>query len=322
MNKSINITTDTLFDLSAYLKEKRAILDDYLKKVIQELNPENELAKAIEHSLMAGGKRLRPILAMAAAQATGKDFRLALPAACSIEMIHTYSLIHDDLPAMDNDDLRRGIPTCHKAFSEATAILAGDALLTHAFTILTHNPRAMFDPCPNDEILFKLVAMISRAAGAHGMVEGQMMDMQATGFLDQHNQSKVNIDNCLAHLKKLHELKTGKMIVVSVESGALSAGADPDQIERLAKYAGKVGLAFQVADDILNVEGDPYVMGKAAGSDAMNNKMTFPALLGLEPSRTFARNLIQEALEPLNTFNEKDILPLKAIAGYIVDRKR
>ncbi len=388
----------TAFDLSSYLKEKRHILDGYLEKILQQLNPGHplELLQAMGHSLMAGGKRLRPVLAMASAEACGGDPRLALPAACAIEMIHTYSLIHDDLPAMDNDELRRGVPTCHKAFTEATAILAGDALLTHAFTLLTDaRALALFKPCPDKAVLFDLVARISHAAGPYGMVEGQMMDMQAEGRLgdaseiifpnapsqdmemsrlgevngvemtgneerralytqpqpqdlysghvrppdttkhertrtadrelfhikDQDQDQGKRFGERLVHLETLHRLKTGRMIMVSVESGALSVEATKAQINHLVKYAENIGLAFQVADDILNVEGDPAIMGKAAGSDALSDKMTYPALMGLDASKKFARQLINDAKAALAPFGD-NALPLMAIANYILDRKR
>lgn len=354
-SKSLNPPQSIEFDLSHYLTHKRDILDGYLKKIIQGLDRNRELIRAMEHSLMAGGKRLRPVLAMAAAEAVGGDFRLALPAACAIEMIHTYSLVHDDLPGMDNDDLRRGMPTCHKAFSEATAILAGDALLTHAFSLLT-NPWTLFDPYPDKTVLFDLVSMISRAAGANGMVEGQMMDMLAPSLFNENQGRNASCPICprdieqqvhgveseqpltqqstvlqsqdkgqsiapLDYLTTLHELKTGRMIMVSVEAGAVSAGAAPEQIALLSGYSGKIGLAFQVTDDILNVEGDPEIMGKAAGSDELNDKMTFPALLGLDASKQYARQLIQEALEQLDSFHEK-AMPLRAIAQYILERNR
>lgn len=342
------------FDLFSYLKEKRLLLDGYLEKILQQLNFGSaanhgtksrignpvELVQAMKHSLMAGGKRLRPVLAMASAEACGGDSLLALPAACAIEMIHTYSLIHDDLPAMDDDDLRRGLPTCHRAFSEATAILAGDALLTHAFTVLT-DPEALtiFPACPDKSILFDLVTKISHAAGPYGMVQGQMMDMQAEGVTEQDQWKKkifqepysgkiedeIQTDgptiDPLTHLEQLHRMKTGRMIVVSVESGAISVGADKEEIHSLVGYAEKIGLAFQVTDDILNVEGDPDVMGKAAGSDASNDKMTYPALMGLDASKAFARQLLLDAKQRLEPFGEK-ALPLHAIADYILERKR
>ncbi len=297
------------FNLSQYLTEKQALVNQYLQLILLQYDKRLELIMAMDHSLMAGGKRLRPILSMAAAQACGKNFLIALPACCAIEMIHTYSLIHDDLPAMDNDDLRRGLPTCHKKFSEATAILAGDALLTHAFNVIS-NPKPVFDIYPDDQTRIKLISKISRAAGIQGMVEGQMMDMQS--FQPEQN-------NELSHLKKIHALKTGKMITVSVETGALSAGSDAGTIDKLIAYAENIGLAFQVMDDILNIEGDPQIMGKAAGSDTLNEKMTFPAVLGIDESKKYAKNLIDKAIEAIWEFDAK-ATPLRQIANYIINR--
>jgi geranylgeranyl diphosphate synthase type II len=297
------------FNLRQYLDTKRDLLNKYLLLILHQFDFNRELIRAMDHSLMAGGKRLRPILAMAAAKACGKDFLYALPACCSIEMIHTYSLIHDDLPAMDDDDLRRGLPTCHKEFSEATAILAGDALLTHAFNVLAC-PGSVFEKYPDAPTRIELIAMISQAAGIHGMVEGQMMDMQS--FSTKENDS-------LSHLKKIHALKTGQMITVSVQAGAVSVGADPAIIEKLTIYADNVGLAFQVVDDILNIEGDPQIMGKAAGSDVLNDKMTFPGIIGLDKSKKYAKKLIDTAKEAISQFDEK-ATPLRAIANYIINR--
>lgn len=306
----------------------------------------------MRHSLMAGGKRLRPILAMASAEAVGGDFRLTLPAACAIEMIHTYSLIHDDLPAMDNDDLRRGVPTCHKAFSEATAILAGDALLTHAFKILSKpdkillsvssiSQQPIFELLPDKATLLELVSIISDAAGVDGMVEGQMMDMSSASFTNNAlpSSNSLNLQSeKMDYLQRLHNLKTGRMIIASVQAGAVSAGVDADSeiMKILTRYAENIGLAFQVTDDILNVEGDPAIMGKAVGSDELNDKLTFPALLGLDESKQFALQLVADAVESLellpkvlqqNTalpfnFELHSVLPLKAVAEYILKRKK
>ena len=297
------------FNLKQYLTEKQELVNRFLNLILQQFNQKHELVMAMDHSLMAGGKRLRPVLSIAAAQACGKNFLIALPACCAIEMIHTYSLIHDDLPAMDNDDLRRGLPTCHKRFCEATAILAGDALLTHAFNIISQ-PEQVFKIYPDSQTRIKLISKISQAAGIQGMVQGQMLDMQS--FQPEQN-------NDLDHLNKIHALKTGKMITVSVEAGALSAGADPETIEKLIVYADKIGLAFQVVDDILNIEGDPEIMGKAVGSDALNEKMTFPAVIGLDESKKYAKKLIDDAIEAISKFDET-ATPLRAIAGYIINR--
>ncbi len=307
---------DPVFNLKTFLAEHQALVNAHLEKILQALDSDRELVRAMTHSLMAGGKRLRPVLALASARACGKDIALALPAACALEMIHTYSLIHDDLPAMDDDDLRRGKPTCHKKFGEATAILAGDALLTHAFTILAR-PHDLFDPVPEPENLLDLIAVISRAAGVNGMVEGQMLDMQSA----QANKDKGNKPHLLDHLKNIHTLKTGQMILASVVSGAVSVNA-PDRLRLpLEMYASHVGLAFQVMDDILNVQGDPEIMGKAAGSDMMKDKLTFPAVMGLDQSRAYAKKLTDQAKDALERF-DGNADPLRAIAGYVINRDR
>ncbi|WP_300457565.1 farnesyl diphosphate synthase [Desulfobacula sp.] len=297
------------FNLRQYLDEKQSLIQQYLERILQPYDQQRELIMAMGHSLMAKGKRLRPILSMAAAQACGKDFLPALPACCAIEMIHTYSLIHDDLPAMDDDDLRRGIPTCHKQFSETTAILAGDALLTHAFNVISQ-PEPFFDIYPDDTTRLQLIARISNAAGIQGMVEGQILDMQSYQ-LEQNDR--------FSHLKKIHALKTGKLITVSVEAGAISVGADPETIVKLVYYADQIGLAFQVVDDILNIEGNPEIMGKSAGSDVINDKMTFPAIIGLAASKKYAKQLIENAIDVISSFDET-ATPLRAIATYIINR--
>lgn len=299
-----------IFNLKHYITEQQKLINKYLGIILHQFDKKRELIMAMEHSLMAGGKRLRPILSLAAAEICNENFSmLALPACCAIEMIHTYSLIHDDLPAMDNDDLRRGLPTCHKQFSEATAILAGDALLTHAFQIISQ-PEVIFETYPDIEIRMQLVSKISQAAGIMGMIEGQVLDMQPQVF---------ESGDSLTHLKNMHSLKTGKMITVSIESGAISVGADLADIGHLMDFGDKIGLAFQVVDDILNVEGDPDRMGKSKGSDIVNKKITFPSIIGIDASRKFAKDLMDEAIESLSSFGEKST-PLKAIATYVINR--
>jgi geranylgeranyl diphosphate synthase type II len=256
---------------------------------------------------MAGGKRIRPVLCVAAAEAVGGKPQAVLPAACALEMVHTYSLIHDDLPAMDNDDLRRGKPTCHVAFDEATAILAGDALLTLAFEVLS---SVQFTGENQASGWLKVIHIISTAAGYRGMIRGQMLDMAAEG---QH----LTVDE----LKSMHALKTGALIEASLLCGALLADARKRQMEILKTYARNIGLAFQVTDDILNVEGNPKIMGKAVGTDELREKSTYPALLGLETSRQFAKNLVGEALQALEVF-DKEADPLRGLATYIIERKR
>lgn len=311
------------FDLTAYLKANKVLVEESLKKILSQLDPSRELVQAMGHSLLAGGKRLRPVLGLAAAKACGGNPLTALPACCAIEMIHTYSLVHDDLPAMDDDDLRRGVPTCHKKFSEATAILAGDGLLTHAFYVLTR-PEAVFEFYPEKSILLEILARICLAAGVNGMVEGQMLDMQApmesTLIVNNIGNKQDLLDHLkLEHLTKIHSLKTGRMISVSVEAGALSTGADSQALASLNRYAENIGLAFQVMDDILNVEGDPDIMGKAIGSDALHDKMTFPSIIGLEESKAYARQLVETSLTAISKF-DKRADPLRAIANYIINR--
>jgi geranylgeranyl diphosphate synthase type II len=218
-------------------------------------------------------------------------------------MIHTYSLIHDDLPAMDDDDLRRGQPTCHIQFDEATAILAGDALLTLAFEIMAGIA------CENT-MGAAAMKKISRASGYQGMIEGQMRDIDSEG---------IALD--LPALKQMHQLKTGALIEAAVVSGAMLGGGSPDQIDALSDYAGNIGLAFQVTDDILNVEGDPDFMGKAVGTDSRRKKSTYPGLLGLDRSKAFAGELITQALQALSLFDNK-AEPLSALAQYVIERQR
>ena len=296
-----------MFDLNAYLAEKVERLNAALESILKTSEPPDRLLQAMAYSLMAGGKRFRSVLCVAAAEALGGRLEDVLPAACALEMIHTYSLIHDDLPAMDNDAMRRGQPTCHKAFDEATAILAGDALLTLAFQTLSSVESN------NEEQAVKwlrVIQLISQAAGYCGMIQGQMLDMDSEG-------SRLTLNE----LKSMHRLKTGALIEVSLRCGAELVGVNFSQIQALESYARHIGLAFQVTDDILNVEGDPAIMGKAVGTDKLRHKSTYPSLLGLRESKTFAAELIENALQALESFDQK-AEPLRAIARYIVDRKK
>ena len=298
-----------MFELTSYLNSKRRKINSYLVKCIQTVPEPGRLVDAMQYSLMAGGKRLRPILCLASAEAVGSQSANALPAACALEMIHTYSLIHDDLPTMDNDDLRRGKPTCHVQFDEATAILAGDALLTMAFQVLSGVETANKDACYARAWL-KIIQRISRAAGCWGMVEGQMRDISA----ENNRLSR-------SELERLHTLKTGALIEAAVYSGAILGNGTSEQIERLEAYAGYIGLAFQVKDDILNVEGDPDHLGKSVGTDELLQKSTYPSIMGLKESRAFAIKLIDKAMIALEPFDNRSD-PLRAIALYIIERKR
>jgi geranylgeranyl diphosphate synthase type II len=292
-----------MFDLSVYIKTKNQQINVALEEILHDSQPSEPIVEAMKYSLMAGGKRIRPVLCLAAAEAVGGKSQAVLPAACALEMVHTYSLIHDDLPAMDDDDLRRGKPTCHVAFDEATAILAGDALLTLAFEVLS---SVQFTGENQASGWLKIIHIISTAAGYQGMIRGQMLDMASEG---QH----LTVDE----LKSMHALKTGALIEASLLCGALLADARKRQVEILKTYARNIGLAFQVTDDILNVEGNPKIMGKAVGTDKLREKSTYPALLGLETSRQFAENLVNEALQALEVFDKKAD-PLRALATNII----
>ena len=296
-----------MFDLNAYFAEKIERINVALESILITSERPDRLLEAMTYSLMAGGKRFRSVLCVAAAEAVGGDLEDVLPAACALEMVHTYSLIHDDLPAMDDDDLRRGQATCHKAFDEATAILAGDALLTLAFQTLSSIATGRDQQAVK---WLRVIQLISHAAGYCGMIQGQMLDIASEG-----SQLKLN------ELKSMHRLKTGALIEVSLRCGAELVDANSSQIQLLESYAQYIGLAFQVTDDILNVEGDPAIMGKAVGTDKLRQKSTYPSLLGLEESKTFARKLIDNALQALGSFDQR-AEPLRAIAQYIIDRKK
>jgi len=254
------------------------------------------LREAIEYSLFAGGKRLRPALALTAAEVISGDDTVALPAACALEMIHTYSLIHDDLPAMDNDDLRRGKPTSHKVYGEAVAILAGDALLTMAFDVAAQTENA------------QVVRELASAAGVAGMVGGQLLDLEG-------ENKRLGLED----LRQLHAAKTGALIRVSVRVGAMLGKAAPDQLEALTRFGEHIGLAFQIADDILDVVGEEEALGKPIGSDAAKKKCTYPALLGLDESRRFGEEAVASAIDALQPFGpEAD--PFRELARFMVER--
>lgn len=299
--------TDETFDLKAYLEQKRCIINKRLEAILDCTQIDSTLCRAMIHSLMGSGKRFRPVLCLAAAESVDRVTDTVIQAGCAIEMIHTYSLIHDDLPAMDDDELRRGRPTCHVAFDEATAILAGDALLTLAFECLADCGQNRDTDAAR---ILRVIRIISGAAGWRGMIEGQMRDISAEGQGLE-----------IASLKEMHSLKTGALIKASVLSGALLAGANESQVFALQTYAENTGLAFQVTDDILNVRGDPQKMGKASGTDSARGKSTYPALMGLEQAEKYGRNLVNNALQALSIFGNK-AEPLAALAAYIIERDK
>jgi geranylgeranyl diphosphate synthase type II len=295
-------------DLKSYLKKMQELVDESLEKYLpQQDELPSSIHTSMRYSVFAGGKRVRPILLLAACETVGGDMRKALPAACAMEMIHTYSLIHDDLPAMDNDDFRRGNPTNHKVFGEATAILAGDALLTEAFILLS-NPRYTegLDPAG----LLQVIQEIAVCSGSRGMIGGQVVDMESEG--------KKDID--LATVLYIHTHKTGALIKASVKSGALLGDAGGNELDAITRYAEAIGLAFQIADDILDIEGTTEQIGKDAGSDQARGKATYPAVMGLAESKRRAEELVDVAIEALSCFDEKAD-PLREIANYIVKRK-
>ena len=293
-------------DLKSYLDHRVNQVDKALDAVLpKESTLPAGLHQAMRYSIFAGGKRIRPVLMIAACEAVGGDPGRVMPAACAMEMIHTYSLIHDDLPAMDDDDFRRGRPTNHKVFGEATAILAGDALLTEAFILLS-NPDACrgIDP----EIIRRVIHTIARCAGSLGMVGGQVVDMESEGK---------TID--FPTLEYIHTHKTGALILAAIQAGALIGGANDAAFDSLTRYGEAAGLAFQVADDILDVVGDQAQLGKDVGSDQARGKATYVSLLGVEEARRRARELKDLAISALDPFGER-AEPLRSIANYIVDR--
>ena len=292
--------------LKAYLEDRQKIVDEALQHYLpSEDNVPAEIYKAVRYSVFNGGKRIRPILCMAAAEAVGGDLGPAIPVACALELIHSYSLIHDDLPAMDDDDFRRGKPTCHKVFGEDIAILAGDALLTEAFVLLSHMEKTKL---PADRRL-AVIQEIAQAAGIEGMVGGQALDVLSV-------KSAASQETLL----EIHRRKTGAMIVAAVKTGAIIFNAGKDKIQALAEYGINVGLAFQIADDILNVEGDRKLMGKETGSDAAHHKLTYPSLLGLDASKEKLARYVERAIDALSCFGER-ALPLNVIARYIKERR-
>ncbi|TDI99311.1 MAG: polyprenyl synthetase family protein [Candidatus Dadabacteria bacterium] len=294
------------FNIKSYLASKRELVDRKLDSLLK-YSPKNTspLEESIRYSALSGGKRLRPILMIASNEAFGGKEEMVLPIACAIEMIHTYSLIHDDLPCMDDDSLRRGIATNHNVYGEAVAVLAGDALLTDAFNIMV---REGLSSGLRPKILTEVVGDISHAAGSKGMIKGQSIDLAL-------ERTK---DISVGQVEKMHSLKTGALIEVSVTVGAKIGGANDKQIKKLITYAKALGLAFQIVDDILDIEGGKGI-GKEVGADARNKKTTYPELVGLKRSKRKAQELTKKAFKALKDFDDK-ATPLREIALYLADR--
>jgi geranylgeranyl diphosphate synthase type II len=294
-------------DFKAYLNEKRAVVEEALEGIFPAPEgPAADIVSAMGYSLFAGGKRLRPILCIAGAEAAGGEAKDVLPVACAIELIHTYSLIHDDLPVMDDDDMRRGKPTNHKVFGEAVALLAGDGLLTKAFHVMTSSD---FVNRVRPNALLAVIGLIAQAAGYEGMVGGQVVDIQSEGK---------EVDPSIVQF--IHTRKTAALISASVVSGAILADAAEDQVKALTSYGQNIGLAFQVSDDILDIEGDSRELGKNVGSDTRQEKITYPAVVGLNRSKEIQKELVERAIESLAPFDQR-AEPLRHIAKYIIVRK-
>lgn len=292
--------------LEDYLRQQRQRIEVVLDQLLP--TPDSyppQLIEAMRYSVFAGGKRLRPILTLAATEAVGGDPELVLPAAGALEYIHTYSMIHDDLPAMDDDDYRRGKLTNHKVYGEAMAILAGDALLTYAFEVLSSPPLTERFPAA---LLQQVSYRVARASGSAGMIGGQVMDIASEG-------RQVSLET----LEYIHRHKTAALIAVAVTMGGLLGGGTPEQVQALETYGHNIGWAFQIADDLLDVEGDMATLGKQVGRDAELAKVTYPALLGIEASRQRAQALMQQGIAALADFDWR-AERLRQIAAYVVSR--
>ncbi|MEA5569531.1 geranylgeranyl diphosphate synthase CrtE [Calothrix sp. UHCC 0171] len=296
---------ESKFDLISYLKTRQALCETALDKAVPMQYPE-KIYEAMRYSLLAGGKRLRPILCIATCEMMGGTIEMSMPTACALEMIHTMSLIHDDLPAMDNDDYRRGKLTNHKVYGEDIAILAGDGLLAYAFEhVVTHTENV-----PPERIL-QVISRLGRATGAAGLVGGQVVDLECEG----------KTDTPLETLNFIHNHKTAALLEACVVCGGFVAGASTEDIQRLSCYSQNIGLAFQIIDDILDITATQEQLGKTAGKDLKAKKVTYPSLWGLEESRQKADQLIEAACAELQPYGEK-AQPLIALAHFITNRDR
>jgi geranylgeranyl diphosphate synthase type II len=294
---------ESSFDLSTYLAKRKEAIEVALDSAVPVIYPE-KIYEAMRYSLLAGGKRLRPILCLASCELVGGTTSMAMPTACALEMIHTMSLIHDDLPAMDNDDYRRGKLTNHKVYGEDIAILAGDGLLTYAFEFIATKTENV----PPQQVL-QTIAHLGRAAGAGGLIGGQVVDVESEG----------KTDVSLETLNYIHAHKTGALLEACVVCGAILASASEADLQRLSRFAKNIGLAFQIIDDILDITATQEELGKTAGKDVQAGKVTFPSLWGIEESRRQASQLVADAKAQLAVFGSK-ALPLLAIADFITSR--
>lgn len=292
-------------DFKAEIKNRASLFENILKKYMpREEGYQKTVFEAMNYSLSAGGKRLRPLITLEACKIVGGNEEDAMPFAVAIEMIHTYSLIHDDLPALDNDDLRRGRPTNHKVYGESMAILAGDALLNYAFETMLSNSINKKDSSK----YLKAINEIAKSSGTYGMIGGQVVDIES-------ENKTIDKDK----LDFIHMNKTAAIIIGCMRAGAIIGGAKDDELENITKYARNIGLGFQIVDDILDIIGDESKLGKNIGSDLENNKSTYPSLFGLQKSKELAKELIEEAKNCVSIFDDRDKF-LKGLADYIVDR--
>ncbi|KAH0900628.1 hypothetical protein HID58_040131 [Brassica napus] len=301
-------STTSSFDFMSYILRKADSVNRALDSAVPLREP-LKIHEAMRYSLLAGGKRVRPVLCIAACELVGGEESLAMPAACAVEMIHTMSLIHDDLPCMDNDDLRRGKPTNHKVYGEDVAVLAGDALLSFAFEHLASATSSDVSPAR----VVRAVGELAKAIGTEGLVAGQVVDISSEGL----DLNDVGLD----HLEFIHLHKTAALLEASAVLGGIVGGGSDEEIERLRKFARCIGLLFQVVDDILDVTKSSQELGKTAGKDLIADKLTYPKLMGLEKSREFAEKLNREARDQLLGFDSDKVAPLLALASYIANRQ-
>lgn len=294
------VRADSAFSFESYMRDRAVMVNKALDEAVPLVYPE-QLTESMRYSLLAGGKRVRPALCLAACELVGGDITVAMPTACAMEMVHTMSLIHDDLPAMDNDDFRRGRPTNHKVFGDDIAILAGDALLTFSFEHVARDTKG----APAERVL-RVVRELGRAVGAEGLTAGQVVDIKS-------EDKEVGVEV----LQYIHHHKTAALLEASVVCGAILGGADETTIEKLRKYALNIGLAFQVVDDILDVTQTTEQLGKTAAKDLAVNKTTYPKLMGIEKSKQIAEDLITEAIAQLDGFEASKAAPLIALAKFI-----
>lgn len=291
--------------IKEYIHTRAEVIAERLATYVDQTDIPETLREAMAYSLLAGGKRLRPVFVLATLEAMGKPIESGISVGCAVEMIHTYSLIHDDLPAMDNDDFRRGKPTNHKVYGEAMAILAGDALLTYAFEIVCEAEAA---DIPASSVV-QVVRELASYAGARGMVGGQCADMEGE-----------NVQLTLEQLQYIHQHKTADLLIFCVRAGAILAGATEHQLELLTRYATNIGLAFQIQDDILDVTGDEAKIGKPVGSDEKSHKSTYPVLIGMEASRQMLNRLVDEANQALLEARLADDRILRSLASFVIER--